>query len=122
VAAFVLFYHFSHTIQKTLFIWKHFQNREGIRTGYQKRRALGDGLSDIGRFSLPEPNFEGIRQSRTRGLFEHGMINRAGLRIAEDNMVKKKINVRSSAGPRSLVREWREKSDWSENIPQCSLL
>jgi len=26
------------------------------------------------------------------------------------------VNVRSSAGPRRLVREWREKSDWSENI------
>jgi hypothetical protein len=43
---------------------------------------LGDGLSDIGRFSLPELFFEGIRQSRTRGLFEHGAINGMVLRIA----------------------------------------
>ncbi|MDH4220611.1 MAG: hypothetical protein OEY18_01070 [Candidatus Aminicenantes bacterium] len=40
-------------------------------------------MSDIGRFSLPEPNFEGIRQSRTRGLFEHDKINRMSLRTAE---------------------------------------
>jgi hypothetical protein len=32
----------------------------------KEKRALGHGLSDIGRFSLPEANLEGIRQSRTR--------------------------------------------------------
>jgi len=73
----------------------------------KEKRALGDGLSDIGRFSLPEPNLEGIRQSRTRGLFEHGMINRTDLRIAEDSLALEQINMRSSAGPRSSVREWR---------------
>jgi hypothetical protein len=26
------------------------------------------------------------------------------------------INTRSSAGPRKLRREWREKSDWSKDI------
>jgi hypothetical protein len=73
-------------------------------------------LSDIGRFSLSESNFEGTRGSRARGLFEHGMINRIRLRIAEDNLVKELIDARSSAGPRSLVREWRQESDWSETI------
>jgi hypothetical protein len=29
------------------------------------------------------------------------------------------INTRSSAGPRRSRREWREKSDWSKNIPEC---
>ena len=42
-------------------------------------------MSEIGRFSLPEPNLEGIRRSRARGLFEYGMINLGGLRMAEDN-------------------------------------
>jgi hypothetical protein len=42
--------------------------------------------------------------------------------MAEDIKVKEHINVRSSAAPRSLVREWRLKSYWSEYIPQCSLL
>jgi len=49
----------------------------------KEKRALRDGLSDIGRFSLPEPDFEGMRQSRTRGLFEHDKINRMSLRMAE---------------------------------------
>jgi len=44
---------------------------------------LGDGLSDIGRFSLPDSFFEGIRQSRARGLFEHGTINGMVLRRAK---------------------------------------
>jgi len=44
---------------------------------------LGDGLSDIGRFSLPESFFEGTRQSRDRGLFEHGTINGMVLGIAK---------------------------------------
>jgi len=45
-------------------------------------RASGDGLSDIGRFSLTESFFEGTRQSRARGLFEHGTINGLLQRIA----------------------------------------
>jgi len=49
----------------------------------EEMRALGDGLSDIGRFSLPESIFEGTRRSRTRGLFEHDIIHGAALRIAE---------------------------------------
>ena len=49
-------------------------------------RALGDGLSDIGRFSLPESFFEGIRRSRARGLFEHGIIYRAELRIVKEHL------------------------------------
>ena len=40
-------------------------------------------MSDIGRFSLPESFFEGIRRSRTRGLFEHETINGMVLRIAK---------------------------------------
>jgi hypothetical protein len=32
------------------------------------------------------------------------------------------INMRSSAGPRRLTREWREKSDWSKDIPECYML
>jgi len=48
-------------------------------------RALGDGLSDIGRFSLSESNFRGSRLCRPRGLFEHSMINWSSLRRAEDN-------------------------------------
>jgi hypothetical protein len=68
-------------------------------------------LSEIGRFSLPEPNLEGIRRSRTRGLFEHGKINWSNLRMAEDSEVLEQIKVRSSTAPRSLVREWRQKSD-----------
>jgi hypothetical protein len=51
-----------------------------------EKRALGDGLSDIGRFSLPEPNFEGTRQSRVRGLFEHEKINRISLESAKCRM------------------------------------
>ena len=46
-------------------------------------RALGDGLSDIGRFSLPESFFEGTRRSRARGLFEHGAIYGMVLRTAK---------------------------------------
>jgi hypothetical protein len=32
------------------------------------------------------------------------------------------INMRSSAGPRELAREWREKSDWSKDISECFLI
>jgi hypothetical protein len=39
-------------------------------------------LSDIGRFSLSESFFKGTRQSRARGLFEHGTINGLVQRIA----------------------------------------
>jgi hypothetical protein len=31
----------------------------------------GNGLSDIGRFSLPRITAKGTRQNRARGLFEH---------------------------------------------------
>jgi hypothetical protein len=31
------------------------------------------------------------------------------------------MNTRSSAGPRRLMREWREKSDWSKDIPEYYL-
>jgi len=31
------------------------------------------------------------------------------------------MNMRSSAGPRRLMREWREKSDWSKDISECIL-
>ena len=49
----------------------------------EAKRALGDGLSDIGRFSLPESSFEGTRRSRARGMFEQGIMHRAILRVAE---------------------------------------
>jgi hypothetical protein len=32
------------------------------------------------------------------------------------------MNTRSSAGPRRLTREWREKSDWSKDIPERNLI
>jgi hypothetical protein len=35
------------------------------------------------RFSLFEPPFEGIQQSRIRGLCEHGVKNRAVWRVAD---------------------------------------
>jgi hypothetical protein len=56
----------------------------------KEKRALGDGLSDIGRFSLPEPNFEGTRQSRVRGQFEHEKINRISLESAKFRNARKK--------------------------------
>ena len=48
----------------------------------EKNRAFGDGLSDIGRFSLPESTFEGTRRRRARGLFEHDIIHIAALSMA----------------------------------------
>jgi len=42
-----------------------------------------DGLSDIGRFSLPESFFEEIRLRRARGLFEHGIIQ--GMVLKKDD-------------------------------------
>jgi len=56
----------------------------------KEKSALGDGLSDIGRFSLPESNFEGTRQSRVRGLFEHEKINRKSLESAKFRNARKK--------------------------------
>ena len=55
-------------------------------------------------------------------MFEHGLIKRSSMKMAEDNRVQERITALSSARPRSLVREWRLKSYWSEYIPQCSLL
>ena len=52
----------------------------------EEMRALGDGLSDIGRFSLPELFFEGTRRSRARGLFEQSIIHQAGLRMAREHL------------------------------------
>ncbi|KPJ69980.1 hypothetical protein AMJ44_01475 [candidate division WOR-1 bacterium DG_54_3] len=44
----------------------------------EKQRAKVDGLSDIGRLGLTKSSFEGIRQSRAQGLFEHGLTYRRG--------------------------------------------
>ena len=60
---------------------------------------MGNGLSDIGRFSLFETNLEGSQRSWPRGLFEHGRINLNGLRMAEDNLgarIEKRAEFRSA--------------------------
>jgi hypothetical protein len=49
----------------------------------EENKALRDGLSDIGRFSLSESFFEEIRRSRARGLFEHGIILGMGLETTQ---------------------------------------
>jgi len=49
-----------------------------------KKREYWKGLSDIGRFSLAEPSLEGSQRSWPRGLFEHGLLDRSDLRMAEN--------------------------------------